>query len=120
MSPSALHQSPGRGRQRRLITLAFAALHVATAVGAWALPRPAPEQASRTGLAGRQGHFALGRPGPHQYSYSREGAAMSLDTDKIDDSTLANGRRLTNVGTFRAYIQAYLKNHPAIHQKDCD
>jgi miniconductance mechanosensitive channel len=35
---------------------------------------------------------------------------------KVDDSSLANGRRLTNVGTFRAYIQAYLKNHPAIHQ----
>ncbi|MCF6311028.1 MAG: mechanosensitive ion channel family protein [Verrucomicrobiales bacterium] len=27
-----------------------------------------------------------------------------------------NGRRLTNVGTFRAYIEAYLKNHPDIHQ----
>jgi len=34
----------------------------------------------------------------------------------IDDSTLVNGRRLTNVGTFRAYIQAYLKNHPMIHK----
>ncbi len=28
-----------------------------------------------------------------------------------------NGRRLTNVGTFRAYIEAYLKNHPMIHQQ---
>ena len=27
-----------------------------------------------------------------------------------------NGRRLTNVGTFRAYVVAYLKNHPKIHQ----
>ncbi len=25
-------------------------------------------------------------------------------------------RRLTNIGTFRAYIQAYLRNHPMIHQ----
>lgn len=27
-----------------------------------------------------------------------------------------NGRRLTNVGTFRAYIEAYLQNHPHINQ----
>lgn len=31
-------------------------------------------------------------------------------------SELINGRRLTNVGTFRAYCVAYLKNHPKIHQ----
>jgi miniconductance mechanosensitive channel len=24
---------------------------------------------------------------------------------------------MTNIGTFRAYIQAYLKHHPKIHQK---
>lgn len=33
----------------------------------------------------------------------------------IDDSVLVNGRRMTNVGTFRAYIQAYLQQHPKIH-----
>lgn len=27
-----------------------------------------------------------------------------------------NGRRLTNVGTFRAYLLAYLRAHPGIHQ----
>lgn len=26
-----------------------------------------------------------------------------------------SGRRMTNIGTFRAYISAYLKNHPKIH-----
>ena len=31
-------------------------------------------------------------------------------------SELVNGRRLTNIGTFRAYIMAYLKNHPQIRQ----
>ncbi|MDQ8206414.1 mechanosensitive ion channel family protein [Coraliomargarita sp. SDUM461003] len=31
-------------------------------------------------------------------------------------SELINGRRLTNVGTFRAYCVAYLRNHPQIHQ----
>ena len=34
-----------------------------------------------------------------------------------DLSELINGRRLTNVGTFRAYCLAYLRNHPQIHQQ---
>ena len=36
---------------------------------------------------------------------------------KVDDSSLANGRRMTNIGTFRAYVQAYLKNHPMVSQE---
>ncbi|MDR3601848.1 MAG: mechanosensitive ion channel [Desulfosporosinus sp.] len=36
--------------------------------------------------------------------------------NKIDTSYLINGRRLTNLGTFRAYIQSYLKNNPYIHK----
>lgn len=32
----------------------------------------------------------------------------------VDNNALVNGRRLTNVGTFRAYIEAYLRNHPQI------
>lgn len=35
--------------------------------------------------------------------------------NKIDDSVLVNGRRQTNIGIFRAYLNAYLHNHPAIH-----
>jgi len=35
----------------------------------------------------------------------------------VDASALVNGRRLTNVGTFRAYIEAYLRAHPQISQK---
>jgi miniconductance mechanosensitive channel len=35
----------------------------------------------------------------------------------IDTSELINGRNMTNVGTFRAYIVAYLKNHPKIHKE---
>ncbi len=27
-----------------------------------------------------------------------------------------NGRRLTNLGTFRAYVESYLRNHPQIHK----
>jgi len=33
-----------------------------------------------------------------------------------DLKVLANGRRLTNIGTFRAYCVAYLRSHPAIRQ----
>ncbi len=33
----------------------------------------------------------------------------------IDSSVLVNGRRMTNLGTFRAYLAAYLRHHPGIH-----
>lgn len=36
--------------------------------------------------------------------------------EKVDDSQLVNGRRLTNLGTFRAYVAAYLRHHPKIHK----
>lgn len=36
-----------------------------------------------------------------------------LPADRIKNRV--NGRRLTNVGTFRAYIEGYLKSHPAIN-----
>jgi miniconductance mechanosensitive channel len=34
----------------------------------------------------------------------------------IDSSSLVNGRHMTNLGTFRAYLMAYLRNHPGVHQ----
>ena len=34
----------------------------------------------------------------------------------VDNSELINGRRLTNVGTFRAYLKLYLKNRKDIHK----
>ena len=33
-----------------------------------------------------------------------------------DLSSALNGRRLTNIGTFRAYLEVYLRNHPHIHR----
>ena len=36
---------------------------------------------------------------------------------EVNNASLANGRRMTNIGTFRAYVQAYLQNHPQIHQQ---
>ena len=35
---------------------------------------------------------------------------------QITGSVSINGRRMTNIGTFRAYIVAYLRAHPKIHQ----
>ena len=35
---------------------------------------------------------------------------------QIHGSVLVNGRRMTNLGTFRIYIEQYLKNHPKVHQ----
>jgi len=34
----------------------------------------------------------------------------------VDNVLLSNARRLTNVGTFRAYLINYLRQHPGIHQ----
>ncbi|MFT5386708.1 MAG: miniconductance mechanosensitive channel [Saprospiraceae bacterium] len=36
--------------------------------------------------------------------------------EHVDLSSLVNGRRMTNIGTFRAYVEAYLKNNPMINQ----
>ena len=36
---------------------------------------------------------------------------------QLDDSLSTNKRQLTNVGTFRAYVISYLKNHPMINQE---
>lgn len=36
--------------------------------------------------------------------------------NEIDRNNRVNGRALTNIGVFRAYISNYLKNHPRINQ----
>src|SRR5690606_21986183 len=35
----------------------------------------------------------------------------------IDPSSKVNGRNLTNIGTYRTYIEKYIKNHPEIHKE---
>jgi miniconductance mechanosensitive channel len=35
--------------------------------------------------------------------------------NNIDESVIVNGRRMTNIGTFRKYLERYLHNHPKIH-----
>jgi len=36
--------------------------------------------------------------------------------NKVEDADVVNGRRLTNIGIFRAYANACLRNHPKIRQ----
>jgi len=35
---------------------------------------------------------------------------------QVEEGVIANARRLTNIGTLRAYIIEYLRQHPGIHQ----
>lgn len=51
------------------------------------------------------------------YITAREKEIEEYNTkNKINRSNPVNGRALTNVGVFRAYITNYLRNHQSIHQ----
>ena len=52
--------------------------------------------------------------------YIKEKEAAMQEYNKLeqfDDSSLVNGRRMTNIGTFRAYVEAYLNSHPMINRE---
>jgi miniconductance mechanosensitive channel len=61
----------------------------------------------------RFGEFALLKD---YVAAKRDDLAAFNTVDDRDPSINADIRRLTNVGTFRAYILEYLRNHPAIHR----
>ena len=46
-----------------------------------------------------------------------ENISVHNSEKNIDQNDLLNARSLTNVGTFRAYIELYLKNHSKIHKE---
>jgi miniconductance mechanosensitive channel len=46
----------------------------------------------------------------------KELEVFNKDTE-VDNTSLVNGRRMTNIGTFRAYVQAFLYNHPMINRE---
>lgn len=51
------------------------------------------------------------------YITKKESELERYNSDNnIDISMISNGRRITNIGTFRAYLVNYLKNHPKINQ----
>jgi miniconductance mechanosensitive channel len=43
--------------------------------------------------------------------------AAHNEANKTDPQYIPNERRLTNLGTFRAYVDAYLRSNPLIHQE---
>jgi len=50
------------------------------------------------------------------YVVSREEEILKYNKEnKIDASVMVNGRRMTNLGTFRKYVEEYLHQHPKIH-----
>ena len=52
------------------------------------------------------------------YIASKNAELAAYNADKgVDEASFVNGRRMTNIGTFRAYIEAYLRAHPKISDK---
>jgi len=52
-----------------------------------------------------------------QYIQNRQEEILVYNNKhQVDESTLVNGRRLTNIGVFRSYVEAYLRQHPMIHK----
>ena len=53
----------------------------------------------------------------NEYIENKRTEVAVWNRDKeVDDSELVNGRRLTNIGTFRAYLVSYLRQHPKINK----
>lgn len=51
-----------------------------------------------------------------KYIEDKEEELKEYNSSKnIDETVVVNGRRQTNIGVFRAYLKAYLKNHPHIN-----
>lgn len=50
------------------------------------------------------------------YLEEKKKALAEANAGKKLDASPVNGRRLTNVGTFRAYVTAYLKTNPKLHE----
>ena len=51
-----------------------------------------------------------------EYLHEKRDEVAATNAEKANDDLPTNFRRLTNVGTFRAYVVAYLKANPKIHR----
>ena len=52
-----------------------------------------------------------------EYLKAKQEEVASWNAERgVDPASLADGRHLTNIGTFRAYVVAYLRRHPMLHQ----
>ncbi len=52
----------------------------------------------------------------HYVETKQEELRIHNEKNEIDETVKVNGRRMTNLGTFRKYIENYLRNHPKINQ----
>lgn len=51
------------------------------------------------------------------YIHQKKKELKEYNESRVGDTSLVpNARRLTNIGTFRAYITRYLRDHPKVHQ----
>lgn len=46
----------------------------------------------------------------------REEIKLFNKSNEVDTRSVVNGRRMTNIGCFRVYLQKYLQNHPKINK----
>ena len=51
-----------------------------------------------------------------KYIADKRQALAESNADASDETPPLDVRRLTNIGTFRAYVYQWLRNHPQIHQ----
>ncbi len=55
----------------------------------------------------------------HEYIDRTEAELENYNREnKIDNSVFVNGRRQTNIGVFRAYLEFYLQQHPLVNNKN--
>ena len=50
------------------------------------------------------------------YIKTKRKELTGLNLDDKNKSEVINKRRLTNIGTFRVYVEAYVKSHPKVHK----
>ena len=53
----------------------------------------------------------------HYLSDKKQQVQQENQQKGIDENDQVNARNLTNIGTFRAYVDAYLHQHPKVHQQ---
>ncbi len=55
----------------------------------------------------------------HEYIVAKQAELEAYNkTNNINDSIMVNGRRQTNLGVFRMYVQTYLRNNPSLSNDD--
>ncbi len=55
----------------------------------------------------------------HDYIVTKQAELEAYNkTNNINDSIMVNGRRQTNLGVFRMYVQSYLRNNPNLSNDD--